>query len=102
MGRKIPYDIAGKIAGMQHNTSIYNLGRDGLPCPNRWGYRYNINHPDIRPLYAAYHRHIGVPEQIHLTSAQRLHFERLLDRMIEQKRSEAHVQQSDPDGQTDP
>ena len=101
MGAKIPYDIAMKSGGMRRNASIYNQDKSGHPCRNLWGYRYNINHPDIRPLYEAYHKHIGVPEQIHLTSAQRLYFEMLLDRMIEQRRSETHVQQSDPDGQTD-
>lgn len=85
MGNKIPYDMAMSIGGMKKNTSIYNLDKNGNPCPNRWGYRYNINHPDIRPLYEAYHRHIGVPLQIHMTSAQRMQFEALLDKMIEKK-----------------
>ena len=90
MGNKIPFDFASKN-GMKKNTSIYNTDRNGIPTPNRWGYRYNINHPQIRPLYAAYHKHIGVPEQIHLTTPQRLQFEAMLDRMIEKRRSDSHV-----------
>ena len=91
MGKKIPYDTARVIGGMKKNESIYNLDKDGYPCPNRWGYRYNINHPSIRPLYEAYHKHIGVPLTIHMTTAQRLQFEAALDRMIEKKRVKSGV-----------
>lgn len=91
MGKKIPYDAARVIGGMKKNESIYNLDKDGYPCPNRWGYRYNINHPSIRPLYEAYHKHIGVPLTIHMTTAQRMQFEAALDRMIEKKRRESGV-----------
>lgn len=91
MGKKIPYDTARIIGGLKKNESIYNLGKDGYPCPNRWGYRYNVNHPDIRQLYEAYHNHIGVPLQIHMTTAQRLKFEAVLDKMVEKKRRESGV-----------
>lgn len=91
MGKKIPYDTARIIGGLKKNESIYNLDKDGYPCPNRWGYRYNINHPSIRPLYEAYHKHIGVPLTIHMTTAQRMQFEAALDRMIEKKRRESGV-----------
>lgn len=91
MGKKIPYDTARIIGGLKKNESIYNLDKDGYPCPNRWGYRYNVNHPDIRPLYEAYHKHIGVPLQIHMTTSQRLQFEAVLDKMIEKKRRESGV-----------
>lgn len=91
MGKKIPYDTARIIGGLKKNESIYNLDKDGYPCPNRWGYRYNVNHPDIRPLYEAYHKHIDVPLQIHMTTAQRLKFEAVLDKMVEKKRRESGV-----------
>lgn len=91
MGKKIPYDTARIIGGLKKNESIYNLDKDGYPCPNRWGYRYNVNHPDIRPLYEAYHKHINVPLQIHMTTAQRLKFEAVLDKMIDKKRRESGV-----------
>ena len=91
MGKKIPYDTARVIGGMKKNESIYNLDKDGYPCPNRWGYRYNINHPSIRPLYEAYHKHIGVPLTFHMTTAQRMQFEAALDRMIEKKRGKSGV-----------
>ena len=86
MGNKIPYDLALKSAQIKKNDSIYNTDSAGNPCRNKQGYRYNINHPSVYPLYAAYHKHIGVPEHIHLTSAQRMQFETILDRMIEKKR----------------
>lgn len=101
MGNKIPYDLAMDICGINKNESIYNLDKNGYPCPNRWGYRYNVSHPTIRPLYAAYHKHIGVPENIHLTHAQRLNFESAIDRMIAKQRSDTSVQQSHFDGETD-
>ena len=91
MGKKIPYDTARIIGGLKKNESIYNLDKDGYPCPNRWGYQYNVNHPDIRPLYEAYHKHIDVPLQIHMTTAQRLKFEAVLDKMVEKKRRESGV-----------
>lgn len=65
------------------NTSIYNVDSYGNPCPNRWGYRYNVNHPKIRELYEEYHRKIGVPYKIGLTTGHRLHFENMLDIMFE-------------------
>lgn len=93
MGKRIPYDAAMRMGGLEIRSEII------FPVPNRYGYRVNINHPQVRPLYEAYHRHIGVPLHIHLTGKQRLHFEALLFRMIERRE---HVQQSDPDGSSDP
>lgn len=86
MGNKIPYDFALKSAQVKKNDSIYNTDSAGNPCPNKQGYRYNVSHPSILPLYNAYHKRIGVPEHIHLTSAQRMHFEKILDQLIEKKR----------------
>ena len=91
MGKRIPYDVARIIGGMDKNTSIYNLDNDGYPCPNRQGYRYNISHPDIMPLYKAFHKRIGVPEHIHLTTAQRMMFEAALDRMVQRKKGKSSV-----------
>ena len=83
MGKKIPFDIAMRFANEQKNTSIYNVDSYGNPCPNRYGYRYNVNHPKIKELYEEYHRKIGVPYTIGLTTGQRMHFENMLDRTIE-------------------
>ena len=94
MGKKFPFDIAMKMGGIAYNPSIFNEN-------NKHGYRININHPRIRPLYEEYHKHIGVPHTVHLTHSQRLRFEAIILKMLE-KRGEVSVQQSDPDGQTDP
>ncbi len=79
MGRKLPFDRAKKMASISANPSIYND-----PCPNKYGYKININHPKIRPLYEAYQAHVG--ERI-LSDRQRLHFESIIFQMI-QKRSD--------------
>lgn len=86
MGNKIPYDLALKLAQVKKSDSIYIVDSAGNPCANKQGYRYNVSHPSILPLYNAYHKRIGVPEHIHLTSAQRMHFEMILDQMIAKKR----------------
>lgn len=91
MGGKYPIDYKGSTAFA--NTSICNAG-------NRYGYRYNINHPKIRPLYDAYKKRIGLAPHIHPTHRQRLHFESVIDRMIYKEGN--HVQSSDPDGTSDP
>ena len=99
MGRKIPYDTALKIA-----SSCLPSEDDPIFIPEekrRYGYRINVNHPRIRPLFAAYHRKIGVPENIHLSGAQRHHFEMAVIKLLERK-GYTDVQPSDPDGQTDP
>lgn len=88
MGKKIPFDMAINMGLKKKNDSIY-------APPNKYGYKISINHPKIRPLYEAYKRRIG--EQI-LSDAQRFHFEMLILEMI---RRNNHVQQSNPDGQTD-
>lgn len=94
MGKKIPYDQAMKISRLQTDGSIFTH-------KNPYGYKININHHAVYPLYVAYHEKIGVPLHIHMTTAQRLHFESIIMRMIEKKRSESNVQQSNPDGEAD-
>ncbi len=73
MGKRIPYDQALAAAAAVPNDSIYAR-------PNKYGYRININHPQIRPFYEHYKRHIGA---IILSDAQRLHFESLIFKMAE-------------------
>lgn len=86
MGNKVPFDVAMKLWDNPKNDSIYNVDSSGNPCRNRQGYRYNINHPAIRPLYETYKRKIGVQSTIGLTTGQRLNFENLLDRTIEKSK----------------
>ncbi len=56
------------------NDSIYAK-------PNPYGYRFNVNHPRILPLYEKYKDKAG--ERI-LSDKQRLHFESLVERTIKQ------------------
>lgn len=89
MGKKIPYDVAMKMESVipKETDSIFiDPSR-----PNPYGFKISVNHPKIRPLYEAYHKHIGVPPTIHLTTAQRLQFETAIITLI-RKRSETHVQ----------
>lgn len=88
MGKKIPYETAVKMAQSKKNDSIFVEG-------NPYGYRININHPQIKPFYEEYHRKIGVPLQIGLTKAQRLRFEAAIFEMI---RRQDNVQQDHSDG----
>lgn len=76
MGKRIDYDKALSAAAIQANDTIYAK-------PNNYGYKININHPDIKPMYDKYKQHIG--EKI-LSDAQRLHFESLIFAMIEKNR----------------
>lgn len=73
MGKKIPYDQALEAAKTEPNESIYAR-------PNKYGYRININHPQIKPLYDCYKRHTGA---MILSEEQRQHFESLIFQMIE-------------------
>lgn len=94
MGRKFPIDTKFQSLVLQ-GDSIY-------APQNSSGYRINVNHPKIKPLYEAYHRHVGVPLHIHLSHEQRMEFEMMVLRLIEKKRSREYVQQSDSDGPSDP
>lgn len=76
MGRKFPFDIAMKMGGIAENPSIFNRN-------NPYGYRINVNHPSIRPLFEAYYKRIGVPFSIPLTHRQRMRFEEAVIELIE-------------------
>lgn len=47
MGKKIPYDQALSMAGISPCDTIYAKN-------NPYGYKINVNHPKIRPLYERY------------------------------------------------
>lgn len=50
------------------NTSIY--------CPkNKYGYKLNINHPSIKPLYERFKKWKGIGINIPLSDAERFEFE---------------------------
>ena len=74
IGKRIQYDQALKMSQTVKNDSIYTK-------PNPYGYRFNVNHPRILPLYEKYKDKAG--ERI-LSDKQRLHFESLVERTIKQ------------------
>lgn len=91
MGRRIPFDIAQEQAKLkqENETSIY------APY-NKYGYKLNIHHPLIRPLYERYKSKLG--ENI-LSDKQRFHFEIMVFKLIE--RNTQKNEQSNTDGQAD-
>lgn len=76
MGKKIFYDDALKLGRTKEKESIYARH-------NKYGYKINVNHPQIRPLYERYKRHI---KAIILSDAERFEFERLGLLMIKKKK----------------
>ena len=76
MGKKIPYDQALRLAKTTPNNSIF-------APPNKYGYKINIQHPKIRPLYERYKEKVG--ESI-LSDRQRRHFELLIFELIERRK----------------
>ena len=89
MGNKIPFDTAMQLAAekREREESIY--------APhNKYGYKVNINHPQVRPLYEKYKESVG--EQI-LSDAQRHDFEQKFFRLMEKIRNE----QGNTDGKDD-
>ncbi|MBP5361917.1 MAG: hypothetical protein J6Y71_02655 [Ruminococcus sp.] len=80
MGKRISFDIAQELARAKQDNenSIY--------APhNSYGYKINIHHPQIRPLYERYKEYLG--ENI-LSDKQRFEFEMIIFKMIEKKKSE--------------
>ena len=52
--------------------------------PNKWGYKFNVNHPTVSRLYKEYQQRHGLDIRIPMTDAQRHAFEEeLLQRMRE-------------------
>lgn len=78
MGKRIPMDQAMKAVKITPNDSIYAK-------PNNYGYKINVNHPKIRPLYERYKEKLG--ERI-LSDQQRLTFETIIHQMIERRNSQ--------------
>lgn len=72
MSKKIPIDIAGRIAKLNPNNSIYAK-------ENKYGYKINVNHPEIRPLYELFKEKT---KAVILSDKQRFYFETLVFQMI--------------------
>ncbi|MBE6858316.1 MAG: hypothetical protein E7498_02630 [Ruminococcus sp.] len=76
MGNRIPLEKAVRMARIAPCEDIYTTN-------NPYGFRINVNHPRIRPLYQRYKEHIG--ERI-LSDNQRRHFELLIFELMERRK----------------
>lgn len=76
MGNRIPLEKAVRMARISPCEEIYTTN-------NPYGFRINVNHPRIRPLYQRYKEHIG--ERI-LSDNQRRHFELLIFELMERRK----------------
>lgn len=84
MGKKIDFDTALKLGGITPNDTIYAK-------PNNYGYKVNVNPPQIQPLYERYKKYLG--EKI-LSDWQRYTFETMIFQAL-QKKKEKEVEQCD-------
>lgn len=78
MGRKIPMDIAQRMAKSNKNDSIFNR-------ENPYGYKININHPKIRPFYDVFKQKYKLKI---LSDKERFAFEAAIFQMLERKKYE--------------
>lgn len=97
MGKKMSWETAQQLAGRKtENNSIY-------APENKYGYKININHPEIRPLYERYKDYFNTPI---LSDKQRFDFEDIIFRMIEREKNEqvnaSRQTDSRPRTETDP
>lgn len=76
MGKKIPFFSSLQLGTENDNNSIYAK-------PNKYGYKLNVNNPQIQPLYERYKKKLG--EKI-LSDNQRLTFETLIFNAIADKK----------------
>ena len=88
MGNKISWEDSARLGGTKPNDSIFAR-------PNKYGYRINIAHPKIRPLFERYCEKVG--EKI-LSDAQRHHFEGLIYTMLARREK---LEQGNIDGSAD-
>ena len=75
MGKKIPFFSSLNLRTENDNNSIYAK-------PNSYGYKLNVNNPQILPLYERYKKKLG--EKI-LSDTQRLNFEAIIFKAIADK-----------------
>lgn len=68
MGKRISWEDAEKL-GLSPKEEEEGII---MPHPNKYGYRVNISHPAVRPLYERYKQEIGA---IILSDKERLVFE---------------------------
>lgn len=76
MGKKISFLSSLKLGIEKDQSSIYAK-------PNKYGYKLNVNNPQIKPFYERYKKKLG--EKI-LSDNQRLTFETIIFQAIAAKK----------------
>ena len=84
MGKKLSWEDAEKYGHLEENESIYAK-------PNKYGYKINVNHPDVKPYYDHYKRTLGAKI---LSDSERKRFEDAFLKMLEKKGKEPCLQKS--------
>lgn len=85
MDRKLSWEDAERYGHLEGNESIYAK-------PNKYGYKINVNHPDVKPYYDHYKRTLGAKI---LSDSERKRFEDAFFKMLEKKgREEPCLQKS--------
>lgn len=79
MGKKLSWEDAEKLGSLKEKDDSIILP------PNKYGYRVNINHPKIRPLYEHFKRKKNA---IILSNAERFEFEMIILNLIERRKHE--------------
>ncbi|MCH5352967.1 MAG: hypothetical protein J1E06_05840 [Acutalibacter sp.] len=60
-----------------------------LMFPNKYGYRVNITHPEILPLWKRFYRWKGIPIHFPMSDADRFEFESYIFKMLEKRKKAA-------------
>lgn len=78
MGKRMSFETAERLAKVNpdKDDSIFIFG-------NKYGYKVNISHPEIKPLYERYKRKIGCNI---LSDNERFQFESIIIQMYANKR----------------
>lgn len=56
-------------------------------APNKYGYRYNVNHPFINDLLLRYLRWKHIPVNLPMTNQERWDFEQYVDSLFENNKN---------------
>lgn len=57
-----------------------------LTEPNKYGYKFNLNHPRIRTLYERYKKSKGYASTYPLSDSERFEFEEYLQKSIDKQK----------------
>lgn len=78
MGKKLSWEDAEKLGSLKKKDDSIILP------PNKYGYRVNINHPRIRPLYERFKQKKNA---LILSDAERHEFELIILNRIERRKT---------------